>query len=637
MTRAIALAPSSPRRKDPSKRPSTDPGAPVAKRTKRKPPPPPPSAAPPTSPGLKEPPPNARPLERRTSQEASILPTARPAKNREAPTEGNKRKARPPPDTSGAMADPPAKRKTGGQFQRTWSPRDEVRILEALATHGRAHGGALPTAAELFESLGGRLEKQGVDARELNLKQHSLKRRYDRDTKKNTPPADEHERRLYLLSRDVWGDDSPPNLNPYPPSVQNDGTSDTGELTGVNHAAEAKSAGKQAGMGARTLDEMRKLYPHLVRTARLLFDSAVTERMLLAIDDNEAQVVDKKIKKAREQLTEAIMKSARMKNMETSTVFLCQSTELQPERSRMDKKDGLDIFAQERLAQLERDIVELKRIVMASQYQEKIEINSLHDNSSVKIPQKKKEVSNGLPHGKNEEVTSKYKYNGVVHDHLKLKGLTKPPLNTFHGRMRKIDAESQILHNVKLQGLVKPSSNTFHGRTGKIDAESQTLHNAKLQGLVKPSSNTFHGRTRKINAESQTLHNAKLQGVVKPPLNTFHGRTRKIDAQSQTLHNMDGKEVVLCSIVRPHGPVGKAILQNSSPSSIVGGMKLGSQYCKVFVCEVLNRDALLLCPNGKMERMLDALNCSIAWPSVLIQDSAIASKAAPDQAPHQGY
>ncbi|WVZ83053.1 hypothetical protein U9M48_030237 [Paspalum notatum var. saurae] len=460
---AIALAPSSPRRKDPA-----------AKRTKRKAPPPP-SAASPTSPRLKEPPPNARP------QEASVGPTALPAKNREAPTEGNKRKTRPPPDTSGAMADPPAKRNTG-RFQRTWSPGDEVRILEALATHRRGHGGGLPTAAELFDSLRGRLQKQGVDARELNLKQHSLKRRYDRDAKKTTPPADEHERRLHLLSRDVWGDYSPPNTNPNPnpnpPSVQNDGTSDAGELTGVNHAAEAKSAGKQAGKGARTLDEMRQLHPHFVDTASLLFDSAVTERMLLAIDDNEAQAVDKKIKKARDQLTQAIMKS---------------------------------------------------------------------------MPQKKKDVSNGLPHGKNEEVTSKYKYNGVLHDHLKLKGLTMPPFNTFHGRMRKIDAESQILHNGKLQGLVKPSSNTFHGRTEKIDGESQTLHNAKLQGVVKPPLNGFHGRMRKIDAQSQTLHDMKLQGVVKPPLNACHGRTRKIDAQSQTVHDMKLQGVVKPPLNAFHG------------------------------------------------------------------------------------
>ncbi|XP_066375106.1 uncharacterized protein [Miscanthus floridulus] len=246
-------------------------------------------------------------------------------------------------------------------------------------------------------------------------------------------------------------------------------------------AAQEKSAGHQSGKDAlaheaKNLDEMREMYPHLVDEAMALVDPAVLERVLPRIDANKAQALDKKIKRARRQLTKAITESARMKNMETSAVFLCQATRLQLEKLRVDKEDGLDICAQERLARVEREIVELKQIVIDSHYQATIESNPLRDNSSLKgvrckseeshpqlavaenqiprnILQKKIEVPNGFPHEKNEEVTSKCKHDGVVPrripcDNLKLQGLIKPPFNTFHGRTRKIDAESQTVPNM---------------------------------------------------------------------------------------------------------------------------------------------------------------------------------------------
>jgi hypothetical protein len=74
-----------------------------------------------------------------------------------------------------------------------------------------------------------------------------------------------------------------------------------------------------------------------------------------------------------------------MKSMQTSAVFLCQATRLQLEKSRADKEDGLDICAQERLARVEREIVELKQIVIDSNYQATIESNPLRDNSSLKV------------------------------------------------------------------------------------------------------------------------------------------------------------------------------------------------------------------------------------------------------------
>lgn len=75
---------------------------------------------------------------------------------------------------------------------------------------------------------------------------------------------------------------------------------------------------------------------------------------------------------------------------------------------------------------------------------------------------------------------------------------------------------------------------------------------------------------------------------------------------------------MLHSIVWPHTPVGKAILQSSSPSTIVGGVRIGTECCKVFLSEVLKRDAPLFRQNGEMKKMFDALKCSIAWPNTLV-------------------
>jgi len=74
----------------------------------------------------------------------------------------------------------------------------------------------------------------------------------------------------------------------------------------------------------------------------------------------------------------------------------------------------------------------------------------------------------------------------------------------------------------------------------------------------------------------------------------------------------------LISVGRPRTPVGKAILEHSSPSTIVGGIALGTQCCKVFLREVLQRDAPLFHKYGEMMKMSDALYSSIPWPSVLV-------------------
>jgi len=67
-----------------------------------------------------------------------------------------------------------------------------------------------------------------------------------------------------------------------------------------------------------------------------------------------------------------------MKNMETPTISLYQSTKLQPEKPRMEKKDGEDICAQGRLERVEHEVAELKQLFIASQ-------NNVEIHSSVKL------------------------------------------------------------------------------------------------------------------------------------------------------------------------------------------------------------------------------------------------------------
>ena len=230
------------------------------------------------------------------------------SKSPKAPPEQKKRKTPPP--------HPPEAKPPKRVFQRTWPPGDEIRILEAIVAHCRAHGGDLPTAVELLAALDGRLEMNGVGARDVKKKQRSLVRGYHRHAKKAEPPADEHERHLYFLSRDVWADDSAPKppvaqaksvmggspLKPRTTEATKDGSKDP---------TQAKSAGEPTKDESkpRTLDEMREQYPYLVDEAMVLVDPPILQKLLPSIEDNEAQALNKKIMKARKQLVKAITES----------------------------------------------------------------------------------------------------------------------------------------------------------------------------------------------------------------------------------------------------------------------------------------------------------------------------------------
>ena len=71
--------------------------------------------------------------------------------------------------------------------------------------------------------------------------------------------------------------------------------------------------------------------------------------------------------------------------------------------------------------------------------------------------------------------------------------------------------------------------------------------------------------------------------------------------------------MILYAILRDH-PVAKGTIISTNPSSVLGGVALGKQYCEVVVNVVLKRDALLPRPYGYLEEMGDADRMSIAWP-----------------------
>uniref|UniRef100_J3MVH4 Uncharacterized protein n=1 Tax=Oryza brachyantha TaxID=4533 RepID=J3MVH4_ORYBR len=204
----------------------------------------------------------------------------------------------------------PKNQKKPPPFQRTWTPNDEVRILEAMAAHRQQHG-KVPIARELLPTLHGRLDTKRLTHKKLATKLRTFTCRHVRDAK-NGAPTQPHERRLYDLSRNVWvGQTQAPN-----PSAN------TSEHDGL------PSEGK-------TFDKMRDSFPNLTQAVMLLVvvdaKPADLEAALTAIDDSKAQALDLKVSKLRKELTEAIMESATIQRTEGPKMWPYASTKLRPE------------------------------------------------------------------------------------------------------------------------------------------------------------------------------------------------------------------------------------------------------------------------------------------------------------------
>jgi len=157
-------------------------------------------------------------------------------------------------------------KKPGAPFQRTWSTDDEVRILEALAAYRLEHG-ALPQPDALATVLAGSLDNSGYSPALLQGKIKALKRRYSMAAKKGERPSKDHDRRLFDLSKSVWG-----------------------PVTAASN-----------GGALREVSEMCELYPYLAEEVKALQKAhpGMFKREFLMIDDEKARALDTKIKRQR--------------------------------------------------------------------------------------------------------------------------------------------------------------------------------------------------------------------------------------------------------------------------------------------------------------------------------------------------
>ncbi|KAF8762129.1 hypothetical protein HU200_009671 [Digitaria exilis] len=191
--------------------------------------------------------------EEETDDEA---PERKPAPIQEAEEKGAKQ------PSSGEDNNPAA------PFQRIWSTGDEVRILEAMAAHRRDHG-TLPQVDALAAVLAGSLDNSGCSLKALLSKITSLKRLYNTASKKGELPSKDHDRRIFDLSKCVWG------------SVM---------------AVAAASGGAR-----RDFDEMCELYPYLAEEVKALqrAHNGLFKREFEMMDGGKARLLDEKIKKQR--------------------------------------------------------------------------------------------------------------------------------------------------------------------------------------------------------------------------------------------------------------------------------------------------------------------------------------------------
>uniref|UniRef100_A0A0E0AZ59 Uncharacterized protein n=1 Tax=Oryza glumipatula TaxID=40148 RepID=A0A0E0AZ59_9ORYZ len=286
-------------------------------------------------------------------------------------------------------------------FQRTWSPNDEVLILEAMAAHRQEHG-KVPTAAELFPVLNGRLDRKRLTYKKLADKLRTFMRRHGRDAK-NGPPTQAHDRRLYDLSRNVWvSQTQPPNLS---------ANANSNIAGGQPNQHDAMSTAGKAFV------KMRDSYPNLTQALLLLVGTDL-EKALTAIDETKAQALDLKVSNLKKELSEAVMESATIQSTESSKIPCFPSTKLQPEFGAEIEKN----FQLEHLDEMKG--AQSQQMVDSKQQQDKSSAKGIICESSesgirsivadnnilCNTLQKEMVVQQKLSCGKTKEVTSKHRH-----------------------------------------------------------------------------------------------------------------------------------------------------------------------------------------------------------------------------------
>ncbi|KAM0832161.1 hypothetical protein ACQ4PT_065069 [Festuca glaucescens] len=110
--------------------------------------------------------------------------------------------------------------------RQRWTIEDEIKVLEALASHIKTNG-TQPSAADLIAAVGDILERKNCSKSDVYEKVRKLKRRHETTAKKlastGTLPGNDDELRKFNLSEAVWGERA--NKVAAAPVSQSDGAS----------------------------------------------------------------------------------------------------------------------------------------------------------------------------------------------------------------------------------------------------------------------------------------------------------------------------------------------------------------------------------------------------------------------------
>ncbi|KAM0879715.1 hypothetical protein ACQ4PT_034054 [Festuca glaucescens] len=134
-----------------------------------------------------------------------------------------------------------------------WTTEDEIKVLEALASHIKTNG-TQPSAADLIAALGDSLERKNCSKSDVYEKVRKLKQRHEAAAKKVAStgilPGNDDELRKFNLSEAVWGERAN-NKVAAPPMSQNDGASSKGKK-GRTNKEKADGHSKPGGTAKET-------------------------------------------------------------------------------------------------------------------------------------------------------------------------------------------------------------------------------------------------------------------------------------------------------------------------------------------------------------------------------------------------
>lgn len=190
----------------------------------------------------------------------------------------------------------------------SWSPDDEVAILNALRSHRGRHQDDLPRGVDLVMAVLGRLRRTDYSLADLEAKVDALRRRFEENRAAlcagTGGPAPGHDFRLYTLSLGVWATaathiaaSKPAEQVPAPPVKKNHGR------VVFSRRWEPAPAPKR-----RRYEELQERCPKLAALVQELM-----RKGLEGISDAEAWSLEMRLKN--QQVTSAVCADDRVKEL----------------------------------------------------------------------------------------------------------------------------------------------------------------------------------------------------------------------------------------------------------------------------------------------------------------------------------